>query len=346
VPVTLTVTAPIALAASPATLALTPQQDGTVAPQTVNISATDGSAIDFTASATGGSWLSVSPTSGSTPTSLTVSADPRGLAPGKYTGSIAIVPSDTTVAPLTVGVNLTIAAGSGPVIGAVTNAASFLTGAVAPGEIVVIFGTGLGPSNLSGMSLNASGLIDNQLGGTQVFFDDIAAPMVYSSALQIAAIVPYELGRATTHVRVVYQGATSATVSLQVAAANPGIFMMNVAGQGAVLNQDYTLNSPQNGAEPGAVIFIYATGGGYTNPPPVDGTIATAASDTVQPASVQIDGQNAKVLYAGAAPGLPAGALQVNAVVPKGVRRGTSVPLVLSIGNTGSQPNVTVAIKP
>jgi uncharacterized protein (TIGR03437 family) len=243
-------------------------------------------------------------------------------------------------------VNLTIAAGSGPVIGAVTNAASFLTGAVAPGEIVVIFGTGLGPSNLSGMSLNASGLIDNQLGGTQVFFDDIAAPMVYSSALQIAAIVPYELGRATTHVRVVYQGATSATVSLQVAAANPGIFMMNVAGQGAVLNQDYTLNSPQNGAEPGAVIFIYATGGGYTNPPPVDGTIATAASDTVQPASVQIDGQNAKVLYAGAAPGLPAGALQVNAVVPKGVRRGTSVPLVLSIGNTGSQPNVTVAIKP
>jgi uncharacterized protein (TIGR03437 family) len=349
VPVSVTVTAPTTLAASPTTLSLTPGQDGTVAPQTVAISMSDSSTVNFTASATtqaGGGWLSIDTPAGTTPATLTVSADPRGLAPGQYTGAVAITPADSTIAPLTVPVTLTISAGSGPVIGAVTNAASFLPGPVAPGEIVVIFGSGLGPSSLSGMSLDSSGQISTQLNGTQVFFDDIAAPMVYSSALQIAAIVPYELGRATTHVRVTYQGASSAPVNLQVAGSNPAIFTMNAAGQGAVLNQDYTLNSPQNGTEPGKVIFVYATGGGYTDPPSVDGTIATAAAATVLPASVQIDGQDAKVLYTGAAPGLPAGALQVNVEVPKGVHRGASVPLVLTIGNQSSQTNVVVAIKP
>jgi len=349
VPISLTVTAPITLAANPATLALTPQADGTVAATPVAISMSDGSAVSFSASAatqSGGNWLSIDTPAGSTPATLTVSADPQGLAPGAYNGTIAITPSDATIAPLTVPVTLTISAASGPVIGAVTNAASFLTGPVSPGELVVIFGTGLGPSSLAGMSLDAAGLINNQLSGTQVFFDDIAAPMVYSSALQIAAIVPYELGRASTRVRVAYQGTTSAPVSLQVAASNPGIFTMNSQGQGAVLNQDYSLNSPQNGTEPGKVIFVYATGGGFTDPPSIDGTIAAAAASTVLPASVQIDGLDAKVLYAGAAPGLPAGALQVNAEVPKGVHRGTSVPLVLTIGNASSQTGVTVAVKP
>ena len=349
VPVSLTVAAPIALAAAPASLSLTPQQGGTVAPTTVAISMSDGSAAGFSAAATtqsGGNWLSIDTPSGSTPANLTVSADPTGLAPGQYAGAIAITPTDPTIAPLTVPVTLTISTGSGPVIGAVTNAASFLPGPVAPGEIVVIFGTGLGPSSLAGMSLDASGLINNELSGTQVFFDDIAAPMVYSSALQIAAIVPYELGRASTRVRVTYQGASSAPLNLQVAASNPGIFTMNSAGQGAVLNQDYTLNSPQNGTVPGKVIFVYATGGGYTDPPSVDGTISTAAASTVLPSSAQIDGLDAKVLYAGAAPGLPAGALQVNVEVPAGVRRGTSVPLVLTIGNASSQTNVSVAVKP
>jgi uncharacterized protein (TIGR03437 family) len=349
VPVALTVTAPVMLVAAPTTLLLTPQADGTVAPATVAVSMSDSSAENFTAAATtqsGGNWLSIDSTTGTSPANLTVSVDPQGLAAGQYSGAIAITPSDPTVSALTVPVTLTISATSGPVVEALTNAASFQTGPVAPGEIVVLFGTGLGPSSLAGMSLDAAGLINNQLGGTQVFFDDIAAPMVYSSALQVAAIVPYELGRASTRVRVTYQGASSAPLNLQVAASNPGIFTLNSAGQGAILNQDYTLNSSKNGAEPGKVIFVYATGGGFTNPPSVDGTIATAAASTVLPASVQIDGQDAKVLYAGAAPGLPAGALQVNVEVPKGVHRGVSAPMVLTIGNSTSQSNVTVAIKP
>jgi uncharacterized protein (TIGR03437 family) len=118
-------------------------------------------------------------------------------------------------------------------------------------------------------------------------------------------------------------------------------------GQGAILNQDGSINSSVNPAAPSSVVSIYATGAGQSKPTPKDGSIAGAKPlpEPVAHVSVEIGGLPAEVLYAGAAPGLVSGALQVNARVPAGVTPGPLVPVVLKIGDAGSQTGVTLAVQ-
>jgi uncharacterized protein (TIGR03437 family) len=59
---------------------------------------------------------------------------------------------------------------------------------------------------------------------------------------------------------------------------------------------------------------------------------------------VQIGGVNAPVLFAGSAPQLVFGVVQINATVPQGATPGAAVPLQISIGNTPAQAGVTVAV--
>jgi hypothetical protein len=69
------------------------------------------------------------------------------------------------------------------------NGASFLGGAVAPGEIVTLFGLELGPAELAGLTLTPQGRVATAAGGVRVLFDGVAAPMLYASSRQTAAIV-------------------------------------------------------------------------------------------------------------------------------------------------------------
>jgi uncharacterized protein (TIGR03437 family) len=126
----------------------------------------------------------------------------------------------------------------------------------------------------------------------------------------------------------------------------PGIFLIGTT-QGAILNSDYSVNSGTNPAAIGSFVQIYATGSGPVVPSLSDGEIATGASTTsAANVSVTIGGVAAQVLYAGSAPGLVAGALQINVIVPAGVTPGPAVPVVLTIGSqsTGSE-NVTLGIQ-
>jgi uncharacterized protein (TIGR03437 family) len=166
------------------------------------------------------------------------------------------------------------------------------------------------------------------------------------SANQVSAIVPYGLdGRVSTQVQVEYQGVQSPAVTVSIGASAPGIFTLDQNGQGAILNQDNTVNSSANGASAGSVISIYATGEGAVVPQGVDGAIIGSTLPMPRlPVTVTIGGQTADVLYAGGAPGLPAGALQVNARIPSGTASGKAQVLI-SIGDTSSQSGVTVAIQ-
>ena len=292
-----------------------------------------------------GGWLSATPTGGDTPGNISVIVNAAGLPVGNYTGTVAILPP--TGAPLNVPITLTVSAPS-PSILSVTNAASFIPGAVTPGEIVVIFGSAIGPVTLTPLTLDASGEVSPRLAATQVFFDDVPAPLIYTSANQVSAIVPYEIaGRTSVRVQVQYQGLRSREVAVNVVDSNPGIFTIDSAGQGAVLNQDFSVNSAQNGAAPESVVSIFGTGEGQTNPIGATGRItSTQLAKPILPVSAQIDGQTAEMLYAGSAPGLPAGALQVNVKIPASVRRGVSVPVVITVGNASSQAGVTLFVSP
>jgi len=296
----------------------------------------------------GASWLSASPSSASTTVNLSVSVSPVGLAVGSYSGVITITPSDPSVAALTIPVALTVTAAM-PVIGAATNAASYAPGPVAPGEILTIFGTGMGPATLVPLQLTSDGTVATNLGGTQVFFDGYPAPLIYSSATAVSVIVPYEIASTgTTSLMIQYQGTRSNSMTIPVLDTLPGIFTIDASGygQGAIINQDNTINSSQNGAAPGSIISIYATGAGQTDPPSVDGTLAASAMPTHLPVTVHINGETAEVLYAGSAPGEPAGVVQVNARIPADVPRGTNASVVITAGAVSSQAGVTVAIKP
>jgi uncharacterized protein (TIGR03437 family) len=142
-----------------------------------------------------------------------------------------------------------------------------------------------------------------------------------------------------------YMGAKSAPFTVALSPAAPGIFTDNSSGkgQGAVLNQDYSLNSPSNPAAHGSFVSIYATGVGLTSPC-VDGRIYNSNFPTLTlPAIVGVGRTGAHVLYAGQAPDLVTGIAQFTVVIPDNA---TGVlPLTLVVGVIYSPPGVTIAVK-
>lgn len=163
-----------------------------------------------------------------------------------------------------------------PTISAITNAASYATGSISPGEMVVIFGSSMGPSGIANLQL-VGGKLATTLSGVQALFNGIAAPLVYASSAQIAAMVPYGIaGASTTAVQVAYQGVVSNPFQVIVTAATPGIFSANASGSGqaARANADGSINSSSHPATPGTFVTFYLTGVGQTSPLSSDGSIA------------------------------------------------------------------------
>ena len=234
-----------------------------------------------------------------------------------------------------------------PVVSAVTNAASYGS-AIAPGQMVDIWGTGLGPSKLAGLALDANGMVSTSLANVRILFDGVPAPLVYVSATQCSAVVPYfGAVNATTHVQVEYQGALSDPLPVPVVATAPGIFTANASGtgQGSILNQDQSINSISNPAAGGSIVVLWATGEGLTDPPGVDGRPAVGVFPApVASVSVDIGGYPATVKYAGAAPGFPPGVLQINAQMSSNVQAGNAVPVHVTIGGVKSQDGVTLTV--
>jgi uncharacterized protein (TIGR03437 family) len=162
-------------------------------------------------------------------------------------------------------------------------------------------------------------------------------------------MAPFELaGKATTVLQVVYDGATSAALTLPVVASEPGLFTADASGkgEGAILNQDFSINSATNPAAPGTAIMLFGTGGGLTNPPSVDGVLnpMTSTGVLVLATTATIGGQPATVLYAGPAPALVAGIFQVNLTIPTGTPSGNAA-VVVTVGAASSQAAVTVAVQ-
>ncbi|HVW84942.1 MAG TPA: hypothetical protein VHB50_09685 [Bryobacteraceae bacterium] len=234
-------------------------------------------------------------------------------------------------------------------VGAVINAASSVQSAIAPGEIVALFGAGIGPAALTQFTLS-NGSIGSDIAGVKVTFNGVAAPLIYVSSNLVAAIAPYELEGATTaNIVVNYQGNNSATTVVPVTSVAPGLFTATAtgAGQAAAVNQDGSLNSASNPAHVGSIISLYATGEGQTNPRGADGKLAASQpypQPLAQPVAVTIGGQSAVVSYSGAAPTQVAGLMQINVQIPAGITVSNAVPVTLKIAGFSAQSGVTVAV--
>ena len=338
------------LAVGPEKLSAQCLSKGAVTRLALGITAAQGMATAWTAEAAsmGGSWLSVTPKSGTGSATLDVVIDPAALAAGAYTGSVSVV-NQVTSARIVVPVGLTVVVPAGQIgQNALVNAASTLGGAVAPGEVVVLSGGGIGPDAMVRTSANADEAMPTLAGETRVLFDGIAAPLMYVSAGKTGAIVPYDLaGKETTQVQVEYRGVKSNTLAVPVAACAPGMYTVDPSGKGpaAVTNEDGTPNSAENPALKGSVVTLFATGEGQTDPPGVNGKIARSVfPKPVLPVALRIGELDAELLYFGAVPNAPAGFLQINARIPVDVTAGEQS-VVLAVGNCSSQPEVTVSVQ-
>ena len=240
------------------------------------------------------------------------------------------------------------AATATPSIIAILNAASYRGGSVSPGEIVAVFGTDLGPEQPLGLRM-AGGLIATQLGDVRLTFDGIAAPLLYSAAGQLLAVVPYGIaGKASTSVQLERGASRSAALTVTLASSWPGVFTASATGSGqaAMFNQDGSLNGPSRRALRGSIVTLYATGEGMAAPAPRDGQLSAAPlASPLLPVSVKIGGQAAEVLYAGAAPSLVAGMMQVNVRVPAGAAVGEAALVEITVGGRPSQGDVVMAIR-
>jgi uncharacterized protein (TIGR03437 family) len=295
-------------------------------------------------------WITLSgPPFGLGAATLTLVVAPTSGSPLSATILIAGVPVTITIsqaAPLTALL---------PVINAVVNAASYIGGPVSPGELVTIFGAAIGPVIPAYASIVPStGKLATTIGGVQVLFNGIPAPMIYAGSGQVSAVVPYEMASISNpSVWIVYAGQVSSAYQLNSAATAPGLFTAasSGSGQGAILNQDNSLNGPANPAAKGSVVQLYLTGEGQTTPPGITGaiTVATLPPPQVTPApalpvTVLIDRQSAFYKFAGEAPGLVAGMMQLNVQIPSNAPSG-NLPITVQIGTNVSQSGVTVSVE-
>jgi uncharacterized protein (TIGR03437 family) len=335
---------------SPARLTQTwPETEGAPVTATLTISGA-GSMVSVTgATDSAGNWLITSPAtggSGGNPQTVSVILDPSGLPDGMYTGTVSI---GNRPAAVTVPVTMMIG-DPGPQLPAegIVNGASFQGNAVAPGEIVTLFGTKIGP-RIPYLLQIWDRVVQRKLAGTRVWFDNTAAPLIYAYPNQVAAVVPYDVaGKQTVQVRVENMVARSLPVTLPVQDAAPALFTANMSGKGpiAALNQDYSVNSAANPAPKASFVMLFATGAGVMDPGVADGSLVF--TDTLPrpllPVHVTIGGRAAEIWYAGAAPQLISGVLQVNARIPPAVTSG-AVPIVLTVGNFSSPDGCTIAVE-
>ncbi len=220
--------------------------------------------------------------------------------------------------------------------GDVVNAAHYLTGPVAPGEIVTLFGIGLGPLEGRTLELDAEGKVATSLAGTEVRFSGIPAPILYTSDRQVSTVVPYGVaGQRDATLQLSYLGGSDPQPTfVTIESVAPGFFTADGSGRGqiAALNQDTTPNGAANPAEAGSVIVLYATGTGTTDPPSEDGAVtAPPLPHPTADIRVWIGWRRAEILYAGPAPGLVAGATQINVRIPNYLD-GAEIPVVLQVG--------------
>jgi uncharacterized protein (TIGR03437 family) len=233
-------------------------------------------------------------------------------------------------------------------IASVANAASGSQDALSPGELVSIGGINLGPAaGVTSQVDPASGLVVGPP-RLEVLFDGIAAPVLYASATQINAVVPFGAGGAVTRIEVRFERRSSMPFAMPVANAEPGIFSTDGSGRGSalVLNEDGSVNSSGNPAHPGSVVTLYATGVGALTPALRDGALLPPGylTQPVLPIAVGIGGLPASMLYAGGVPGMVAGVVQVRVQIPAGVTPGSSVPVVLYADYRSSHQTVGVAV--
>lgn len=228
----------------------------------------------------------------------------------------------------------------------VVRAAGFGSGSLSAGGLVSVFGSSLA----AGTDVAATVPLPVQLGQTRVYVNLRPAPLFFTSTGQINAQLPWEYASDTSvQLVVVRNGAASLPVPVELAAASPGIFLIDQSA-GVVVNANSgQLASANTPSRPGDTLVIYASGLG-----PVDAPVTTGApssSSQLEPLIAPLEAQISRadqslpmsVLFAGSAPGF-IGVNQVNVTIPATASSGV---WTLRLRTRGAESNaVQLAVQP
>jgi uncharacterized protein (TIGR03437 family) len=229
-----------------------------------------------------------------------------------------------------------------PRIDRVVNAAD-LSGSVAPGGLITLFGNQLSPVNLATKEIP----LPLALGDSCLTVNGLSVPVLFVSPTQINAQLPYETtGNTTLVLRT--PGGVSDNYNLTILPGAPGVFRTGVAGPETdiptiVRDANGILVTPSNPIHRGDTLGIYLTGLGQTTPAMQAGQPAPSdplAVTLTQP-TVTLGGQALTVLFSGLTPG-SVGLNQLNVAVPKTVPTGLAVPLTIS--QNGVSTTITVRV--
>ncbi len=186
--------------------------------------------------------------------------------------------------------------------GSVVNAATLQGGGIAPGSIVTLFVQNAGPeAEVTADGIDpATGKLPFHLGGVQVYFDALPAPLFFVSAERLDVQAPFEIAdRARVRVRTEYKGSSSAAASVPVRSVDPGLYEQ-------VLNSDGSVNGEENPAPAGSAVSLFATGQGVLTPALPTGAPGPESAPFPAPelpVQVFLDDQPAVLLSAAAASG-------------------------------------------
>jgi uncharacterized protein (TIGR03437 family) len=288
---------------------------------------------------------------------IAVTADPTGLTPGIYNGSVTISSNAANNALIAIPVDFTVEAAGVPLIYAngIVNIANYAQEPASPGDLLVIFGDQLAPVGTFQQNTGAPPLATT-LAGVQVLVNGVPAPLYYVLPGQIAFQLPYEAASSPLSTVQVVSGSTSGnTRSLTVNAAMPRLMTwvpQIIAGNyGIIVNQDGTLTLPASTsvagfttrpARAGDGLTIYAVGLGQTTPGAVTGAPASASPlEQIGGVTVTFGGGfqgtpvTATAFFAGLTP-TEVGLYQINVVVPSTVPLGALVPVTIDVGGVFS----------
>ena len=324
IPVTLTVNSPAALTASPTSIFMASSYPAGSATGYTIQTGEPGLAFTALTSASSAGWLTVGPASGIAPTPIIVTLDPSKATPGTYTDSIVV--SSGGVASVTVPVKMAVSGFMATLpqqVNAATQAGPDHT--VAPNELVTLYLTDFSCATAPAVSINGTAVSWSSYVPGQLNYA-VPANITQPAALTVAC-----------------NGTTAWSFNgLTTAAVVPGIFTRTGTGNGqaAIVNSDGTLNGSTKLATRGSWLSIYGTGFGVFNAAAANGLRTLAGTVTAT-----IGGIDAKVLYAGEAPGSPEALQQFNLQIPAGAPAGTSVPIVLTVNGTPTQNTATVSLQ-
>jgi len=214
---------------------------------------------------------------------------------------------------------------------AILGSAGFQSGPLSPCEIVTVFGHWIGPKALAVPGLDDDNEFALEAGGASVLLNGVAQRLIFASKEQLAYIMDcgknWEGGGSQqasgVELMVEFNGQQSNPVMIEIEDTDPALFTVAQSGQGkvAAINQDGTLNSPQNPAPVGSTVALFGTGGGVTNP--FCDSAGLASLTELQPTAASfastVGGQEATVIFSGVSPGLTCGLNQWNVTIAEGV---------------------------